>query len=61
MLTPLVSESAIIAEAAAKRPELSTGATQGEWYTRRVKTQKITNRKGPETWAQGKGTEYKVV
>ncbi|KZV62550.1 Clavaminate synthase-like protein [Peniophora sp. CONT] len=59
LLTPLASDSAIIAEAAKAKPELNTGSTSGEWFARRIKNQRMKNRKGPETWAQSRGTEYK--
>lgn len=59
LLTPLTSDSALITEAAKLKPELSTGSTAGEWFARRIKNQRIKNRKGPETWAQSRGTEYK--
>ncbi|KZV62553.1 Clavaminate synthase-like protein [Peniophora sp. CONT] len=58
LLTPLASESIMIAEAAAARPELTTNATAGEWYVRRITNQRLKNRKGPETWALSRGTEY---
>ncbi|VDC01153.1 unnamed protein product [Peniophora sp. CBMAI 1063] len=58
LLRPLQSESALIAEAAKNRPELFTDATAGEWYVRRITNQRLKNRKGPETWAASRGTEY---
>lgn len=58
LLTPLASESTMIAEAAAGRPELTTDSTAGEWYVRRITNQRLKNRKGPETWALSRGTEY---
>ena len=46
ILHPLVDESALIAEAAAKDTEgkLNTGATSAEWFARRIKNQRIKNR-----------------
>ncbi|KAK7051465.1 hypothetical protein VNI00_004439 [Paramarasmius palmivorus] len=61
VLKPLSELSPIIAEAAEKNWEkknLDTGgATSYEWFTRRIRNQRIKNRKGPETWAASRGTE----
>ncbi|KAI0313561.1 Clavaminate synthase-like protein [Amylostereum chailletii] len=45
-LAPLTKESAIIAEAVSRAPEgkFDTGAIAGQWYTRRMKYQRIANR-----------------
>ncbi|KAG6829272.1 hypothetical protein H0H92_005092 [Tricholoma furcatifolium] len=58
-LRALVEESSLIAEAVAKTPEknFETGATSYDWFTRRIKNQRINNRKGPETWMASRGTE----
>ncbi|KAI9566319.1 hypothetical protein HD554DRAFT_2277855 [Boletus coccyginus] len=60
VLRPLVEESSIIADAVQKHPErnLDTGSTAAEWFARRIKYQRINNRKGPETWAASRGTEH---
>ncbi|KAG2067403.1 Clavaminate synthase-like protein [Suillus decipiens] len=60
VLRALVESSHIIAEAVKKRPDKSfeTGSTAVEWFTRRVKNQRIRNRTGPETWAASRGTEH---
>lgn len=34
--------------------------TAGEWFTRRMRNQRIKNRKGPETWLASRGTEGRV-
>ncbi|KAF8079383.1 Clavaminate synthase-like protein [Lyophyllum atratum] len=59
ILRALVEDSALIAEAVAKTPEKSfeTGSTSLEWFSRRIKNQRIKNRKGPETWMASRGTE----
>ena len=46
ILLPLSDESPIIAEAVAKLPEdkYNTGSTSLEWFTRRIKNQRIKNR-----------------
>ncbi|KAG6906669.1 hypothetical protein DXG01_012697 [Tephrocybe rancida] len=66
ILRPLVDESRLIADAVARSPtmNLNTGATSSEWFTRRIKNQRLENRKtltpslkGPETWMASRGTE----
>ncbi|KAJ3497907.1 hypothetical protein NLJ89_g10288 [Agrocybe chaxingu] len=59
VLRALVEDSTLIADAVAKTPEkdYETGATALEWFTRRIKYQRINNRKGPETWVASRGTE----
>ncbi|CEQ41406.1 SPOSA6832_03107 [Sporobolomyces salmonicolor] len=60
-LRPLVAKSAIIARHAAQDPAMQSlpkGATAGEWFKRRVSKQRAANRKGPETWAESRGTEH---
>lgn len=59
LLNALAEESPIIAEAVAKHPEkkFQTDATSYEWFSRRIKYQRIKNRKGPETWMASRGTE----
>ena len=46
ILRPLSDESSIIAEAIAKLPEdkYNTGSTSLDWFTRRIKNQRIKNR-----------------
>ncbi|RDB30721.1 hypothetical protein Hypma_005943 [Hypsizygus marmoreus] len=58
-LRALVEDSPIVAEAVAKHPEkdFETGSTSYEWFSRRIKYQRINNRKGPETWMASRGTE----
>jgi len=60
MLRALVDESPMIADAVAKTPEknFETGSTSYDWFTRRIKNQRINNRKGPETWRASRGTEH---
>ncbi|KAH9065125.1 Clavaminate synthase-like protein [Lactarius deliciosus] len=58
-LAPLVKESTLIAEAAARAPEgqYATGSTAEEWFRRRVQNRRIKNRTGTETWMASRGTE----
>ncbi|KAF9225085.1 Clavaminate synthase-like protein [Gyrodon lividus] len=60
VLRALVEDSPLIAEAVKQRPEknFETGSTAAEWFARRVKYQRINNRKGTETWAASRGTEH---
>ncbi|THH21407.1 hypothetical protein EW146_g128 [Bondarzewia mesenterica] len=58
-LVPLVEDSAMIAEAVAKAPgKYYMDATAEEWYMRRIRNQRISNRKSPETWRASRGTEH---
>ncbi|GAA6011324.1 hypothetical protein JCM10207_008300 [Rhodosporidiobolus poonsookiae] len=60
-LYPLVDRSPVVAAHAASDPamqRLERGATAGEWFKRRVVKQRAANRKGPETWAESRGTEH---
>jgi len=59
ILRALVDESLLIAEAVSSGPEKNyeTGSTALEWFSRRIKNQRIKNRKGPETWVASRGTE----
>ncbi|KAI0301921.1 Clavaminate synthase-like protein [Multifurca ochricompacta] len=63
VLEPLSDQSALIAEAVSKASEgkYNTGVTAGEWFQRRVSNVRIKNRKGPETWYQGRGTEHNII
>jgi len=47
VLRPLVEDSPIIADAVQKHPDrnLDTGSTAAEWFARRIKYQRINNRK----------------
>ncbi|KAI9448424.1 Clavaminate synthase-like protein [Lactarius indigo] len=60
-LAPLIKESTLVAEAAARAPEsrYATGSTAGDWFRRRIQNQRIKNRTGPETWMASRGTEHK--
>ncbi|KAG6908557.1 hypothetical protein DXG01_004190 [Tephrocybe rancida] len=60
-LRALVEDSSLIAQAVANSPDknFETGSTSLEWITRRLRNRKINNRKGPETWMAGRGTEVK--
>lgn len=62
VLEPLSAQSEIIAEALKRAPEgkFSTGSTARDWFTRRIKNQRIANRTGPETWRASRGTEHKT-
>lgn len=59
-LRALSEESLLIAKAVAETPErnFNTGVTAREWFTRRIKNQRIKNRKGPETWRASRGMEH---
>ncbi|KAF9225086.1 Clavaminate synthase-like protein [Gyrodon lividus] len=62
-LRALAEDSIIIAEAVKQRPEknFETGSTAAEWFARRAKYLRISNRKGPETWTQSRGTEHTLT
>ncbi|KAH9041817.1 Clavaminate synthase-like protein [Lactarius hengduanensis] len=62
-LAPLIKESTLIAEAAARAPEgrYATSSTAGEWFRRRVQNQMIKNQRGTETWMASRGTEHTEV
>ncbi|KAF9235059.1 hypothetical protein BU15DRAFT_78435 [Melanogaster broomeanus] len=59
-LRALVEDSPFIAESVKDYLEnhFETGSTAAAWFARRVKYQRINNRKGPETWAASRGTEH---
>jgi len=62
VLRPLSEESAVIDEAVSKlteqqREALNPGVTSYDWFSRRIKNQRIKNRTGPETWIASRGTE----
>ncbi|KIK37266.1 hypothetical protein CY34DRAFT_26078 [Suillus luteus UH-Slu-Lm8-n1] len=60
VLRALVESSPIIADAVKKRPDKSfeSDSTAAEWLARRVRNQRINNRRGPDTWAASRGTEH---
>ncbi|KAN0073676.1 hypothetical protein V8E55_012153 [Tylopilus felleus] len=60
ILRALVEDSPLIADAVQKRPEknFNTDSNAADWFARRIKYQRINNRKGPETWSQSRGTEH---
>ncbi|GAA5829462.1 hypothetical protein JCM11251_005060 [Rhodosporidiobolus azoricus] len=60
-LCPLSDKSEIIRAHADNDPAMQAlpkDATAGSWYKRRIALQRVANRKGPETWAQSRGTEH---
>ncbi|KAF8167150.1 hypothetical protein B0H34DRAFT_680461 [Crassisporium funariophilum] len=59
ILRALVEESTMIADAVARTPDknFETGSTALEWFSRRIRNQRIKNRTGPETWMASRGTE----
>ncbi|KAJ7661592.1 hypothetical protein DFH06DRAFT_376782 [Mycena polygramma] len=60
-LRALVEDSQIIADAVARADKsFKTGCTSLEWFTRRIKNQRMDNRTGPETWMKSRGTEHRV-
>ncbi|KAF4611479.1 hypothetical protein D9613_004584 [Agrocybe pediades] len=62
VLRALAEQSPIIADAVKNAPEgkYETGSTSFEWFSRRIRNQRIKNRTGPETWMASRGTEHKV-
>ncbi|TFK32120.1 hypothetical protein BDQ12DRAFT_639162 [Crucibulum laeve] len=60
ILRALVEDSSIIKQAVDKNPEknFETGATSFDWFSRRIKYQRVNNRTGPETWKASRGTEH---
>jgi len=59
LLRALVEDSPMIAESVARTPEknFETGSTAFDWFSRRIRNQRMKNRKGPETWMASRGTE----
>ncbi|BGP14511.1 hypothetical protein JCM10213_000385 [Rhodosporidiobolus nylandii] len=60
-LAPLSDLSETIKAHADQDPamkNLPPNATAGEWFQRRIIKQRAANRKGPETWAESRGTEH---
>ncbi|KAJ3561262.1 hypothetical protein NP233_g10301 [Leucocoprinus birnbaumii] len=58
VLRALIESSPAISAAVKANPQnTGTNSTAGEWFSRRIKYQKIENRKGPETWMSSRGTE----
>ncbi|KAF9523080.1 hypothetical protein CPB83DRAFT_776057 [Crepidotus variabilis] len=62
VLSPLSDASSKIATAIKNAPESVShiqggGSTSLEWFSRRIRNQRIANRKGPETWLASRGTE----
>ncbi|PFH45782.1 hypothetical protein AMATHDRAFT_71100 [Amanita thiersii Skay4041] len=53
------TESKMIADSVKKNAhrDFNTGSTAEAWFARRVKYQRINNRKGPESWQASRGTE----
>ncbi|KLO18728.1 Clavaminate synthase-like protein [Schizopora paradoxa] len=63
LLRPLTEESSIIAEAVNnvsedERKRFYPGCTAIEWFTRRIKMQRMKNRMGPESWQASRGMEH---
>ncbi|KAF8890133.1 hypothetical protein BD779DRAFT_1518485 [Infundibulicybe gibba] len=58
-LHALTDASPMIAEAVNQHPEknFNPDSTASEWFARRIRNQRINNRKGPETWMASRGTE----
>jgi len=59
ILRALVDESPLISKAVSRdtKNNYETGSTALEWVSRRVKSRKIKNIKGPDTWMAGFGNE----
>ncbi|KAI6157099.1 hypothetical protein BKA82DRAFT_994495 [Pisolithus tinctorius] len=60
ILRALVEDSQAIAESVKQFPEgkFETGSTAEEWFSRRIKYQRLKNREGPQSWAASRGTEH---
>lgn len=60
VLRALVESSPIIVDAVKKQPDknFQSGSTAAEWLARRVRNQRINNRRGPDTWTASRGTEH---
>ncbi|THH06658.1 hypothetical protein EW145_g3931 [Phellinidium pouzarii] len=63
-LHALVDESEAVKKAvdgmsAEERKRFEPNATASEWFSRRIKNQKMKNRTGPETWRASRGMEHK--
>ncbi|KAJ7911060.1 hypothetical protein B0H13DRAFT_2010409 [Mycena leptocephala] len=61
-LRALVEDSQLIADAVSRAPDrnFETGCTSLQWFTRRIKNQRMKNQTGPETWMSSRGTEHRV-
>ncbi|KAI5981656.1 hypothetical protein EDC04DRAFT_1956969 [Pisolithus marmoratus] len=59
-LRALVEHSPAIAESVKQYPKgkFETGSTVADWYSRRIKYQRLGNRIGPQSWAASRGTEH---
>ncbi|KAM0747741.1 Clavaminate synthase-like protein [Meredithblackwellia eburnea MCA 4105] len=60
-LFPLSDVSAKVGAAAKTHPTIGTmerGVTNAEWFQRRIKFQRASNRTGPESWEKSRGTEH---
>ncbi|KAH9936866.1 Clavaminate synthase-like protein [Epithele typhae] len=62
-LRALSAQSERIAAAVANAPpgKYAPGVTAMEWLVRRVKSQRVTNYKGPESWTDRRGTEDTAI
>jgi len=61
VLRALTDSSSLIADAVMRAPDptkYETGMTAFEWFTMRVKNQRMANYKGPEKWLASRGTEH---
>ncbi|CDO69473.1 hypothetical protein BN946_scf184817.g33 [Trametes cinnabarina] len=63
ILRALSEKSLTIAEAVSRAPpgRYEPGVTAKEWLVRRIKSQRVTNYKGPESWKERKGTEDSTI
>ncbi|KAF8485533.1 Clavaminate synthase-like protein [Gautieria morchelliformis] len=58
VLAPL-TESPIVMEAASRnKMDVGDNVTAKDWFTRRIRNQRVANRTGPETWRASRGTEH---
>ncbi|EJF60000.1 Clavaminate synthase-like protein [Dichomitus squalens LYAD-421 SS1] len=59
MLRHLSAQSAVISDAVARAPagKYEPGVTAEEWLMRRIRSQRATQYKGPESWNDRRGTE----
>jgi len=53
----MIAKAVAVAQAGEDGKKFDTGSTAVEWFARRIRNQRIANRKGPETWMASRGTE----
>jgi len=53
----MIAKAVAAAQAGEDGKKFDMGSTAVEWFARRIRNQRIANRKGPETWMASRGTE----